>query len=96
MSSVISLIRQTENHLGKTADNTQDVKKFLQSELNIRKYQLKLLIQDLEVEEVVKSELNVAVQDTTDKLNKFQKRYEELNEQLNKLDKEIKILYNQI
>lgn len=96
MSSVISLIRQTEQLLEKTEDDKQVVKKVLQSELNIRKYQLKLLLQDLEVEEVVKSEINDAIQDTSDKLNKFQKRYEELNEQLNKLDKEIKILYKQI
>lgn len=98
INSIINVIRETEMHMNRNATDDQadkEVLPILQKELNLLKYRLKLLTQDLDVEEAIKQELRDAIHETDHKLNKAQTYYEELNQQLNKLDKEIKILYKE-
>jgi hypothetical protein len=95
ISSVISIIRETEVHLNKTDDDDKEVKIYLQKELNLLKYRLNLLTQDLDVEEIIKNELNDAIKETNRRLNKSQEYFIELMGQLEKLDNEIKILYKE-
>jgi hypothetical protein len=95
INSVINVIRETEMEVNNTDDRNRDVKKRLQKELNLLKYRLNLLTQDLDVEEIIKKELNDAIQETNRKLDKAQVYYNELNQQLDKLDREIKILYKE-
>ena len=95
INSVISVIRETETHLNNTNSEDKEVKNYLQKELNLLKYRLNLLTQDLDVEEVVKNELNDAIKETNRKLNKAQSYLDELRQQFDKLDNEIKILYKE-
>jgi hypothetical protein len=81
--------------LNKTDDDEREVKIYLQKELNLLKYRLNLLTQDLDVEEIIKNELNDAIKETNRRLNKSQEYFIELMGQLEKLDNEIKILYKE-
>ena len=96
INSVINVIRETESHINKGDEEIDgEIKSVLQKELNLLKYRLNLLTQDLDVEEIIKNELSVAINETNRKLDKAQNYCDDLNQQLNKLDHEIKILYKE-
>ena len=93
---MVLIIRETEVHFNRTdEEEDREVKNYLQKELNLLKYRLNLLTQDLDVEEIIKSELNDAIKETNLRLSKSQEYLIELMEQLEKLDNEIKILYKE-
>ena len=72
---MVLIIRETEVHFNRTdEEEDREVKNYLQKELNLLKYRLNLLTQDLDVEEIIKSELNDAIKETNLRLSKSRQR----------------------